>query len=76
MKVAEVLSREFCVKKGVRQGCVISPHLFNIIAEVVMREVMDGWEGGVQIGGRKITNLRYADDIVFLAGSESEVQVI
>jgi len=39
-------------------------------------ERSDGWEGGVQVGGRKITNLRYADDIVFLAGSESELQVI
>ena len=39
-----------------------------------MREVIEGWEGGVRIGGRKITNLRYADDIVLLAGSESELQ--
>jgi hypothetical protein len=76
VKVAGVLSREFRIKKGVRQGCVISPHLFNIMAEVAMREVMEGWDGGIQIGGRKITNLRYADDIVFLAGSEKELQDI
>jgi len=74
VKVARTLSSGFRVKKGVRQGCVISPHLFNIMAEAVMREVIEGWEGGVRIGGMKITNLRYADDIVLLAGSESELQ--
>src|ERR1043165_9415779 len=76
VKEAGVLSREFRIKKGVRQGCVISPHLFNIMAEVAMREVMQGWDGGIQIGGRKIINLRYADDIVFLAGSEKKLQDI
>src|SRR6218665_3693675 len=70
------LSNEFGVKKRVRQRCVISPYLFNIMAEVVMREVMDGWEGGVHIGGRRLTDLRYADDIVLLAESEEELQKI
>jgi len=76
VRVAGGLSNEFRVKKGVRQGCVISPYLYNIMAEVVMREVMDGWEGGVHIGGRRLTNLRYADDIVLLAESEEELQKI
>jgi len=59
------------VKKGVQQGCVLSPYLFNILAEmVVMRETLDGFQGGLQIGGRMITNLRYADDIILLATSE------
>src|SRR6218665_1511396 len=56
VRVAGRLSNEFRVKKGVRQGCVISPYLFNVMAEVVMSEVpqvMDGWERGVPIGGRK-----------------------
>jgi len=42
----------------VRQGCVLSPYLFNILAEMVMRETLDGFQGGLQIGGRMITNLR------------------
>src|SRR6218665_3634937 len=46
------------------------------MAEVVMREVMDGWAGGAHIGGRRLTNLRYADDIVLLAESEEELQKI
>ena len=73
VKVASRLLSEFRVKKGVRQVCVVSPYLFNlfnIMAEMVMREVLDGWEGGVHIGGRRITSLRYAEDIVLLAGSE------
>ena len=68
VRVAEGLSNEFRVKKGVRQRCVISPCLFNVMAEVVMREVMDGWEGRMHIGGRRLTSLRY--DIVLLAESE------
>jgi len=54
-------------KKGARQGCVLSPHLFNILAEMVMRETLDGFQGGLQIGGRMITHHRYAYDIILLA---------
>ena len=50
------------------------PVLFNILAEVVMRETLDGFQGGLQIGGRMITNLRYADDIILLATSAAELQ--
>ena len=49
--VAGTLSEWFRVKKGVRQGCVLSPYLFNILAEMVMRETLDGFQGGLQIGG-------------------------
>jgi len=75
VKVAGTLSEWFRVKKGVRQGCVLSPYLFNILAEMmVMRETLDGFQGGPQIGGRMTTNLRYADDIILLATSEAELQ--
>ena len=50
VKVAGTLSEWFRVKKGVRQGCVLSPYLFNILAEMVMRETLDGFQGGLQIG--------------------------
>ena len=53
---------------------VLSPYLFNILAEMVMRETLDGFQGGLQIGGRMITNLRYADDIILLATTEAELQ--
>jgi len=42
---------------------MLSPHLFNILLEAVMRETLDGYTGGLRIAGRTVTNLRYADDI-------------
>jgi len=74
VKVAGTLSEWFRVKKGVGQGCVLSPYLFNILAEMVMRETLYGFQGGQQIGGCMITNLRYADDIILLATSQAELQ--
>ena len=74
VKVAGTLSEWFPAKKGVRQGCVLSPYLFDILAEMVMMETLDGFHGGLQIGGRMIANLRYADDIILLATSEAELQ--
>jgi len=57
VKVAGTLSEWFPVKKGVRQGCILFLYLCNILAEMVMRETLDGFQGGLQIGGRMITNL-------------------
>ena len=71
---AGTLSEWFPVKKGVRQGCVLSPYLLNIPDEMVMRDTLDGFQGGLQIGGLMITNLRYAEDIILLATSETELQ--
>jgi len=51
-----------------------SPYLFNILAEMMMRETLDGFQGGLQIGGRVIMNLRYADDRILLATSKAELQ--
>ena len=52
---------EFPILKGVRQGCIISPHLFNLYTEHIMREADIG-EFGVSVGGQRISNMRYADD--------------
>jgi len=46
----------------VRQGCVIYPYMFNILAEMVIRETLDGFQGGLQTGDRMVTHLRYTDD--------------
>jgi len=52
VRAAGSLSRGFRVRRGVRQGCVLSPYLFDILAEMVMREALDGFEGGLHLGGR------------------------
>lgn len=69
-----LVSTLFRVGRGVRQGCNLSPCLFNILAEQVMRKALWGFTGGFRIGGRTISNLRYADDIVLLTTSPAELQ--
>ena len=66
-------TEKFQVLKGVRQGCILSPLLYNIYAERVLRDVLEECRGGVRIAGRTITNLRYADDTTLLAQSEEEL---
>ena len=53
----------FQIGKGVRQGCILSPYLFNLHAEYIMRNAeLDKAQAGIKIAGRNINNLRYADD--------------
>ena len=58
----------FQIGKGVRQGCILSPCLFNLYAEYIMRNVgLDETLAGINIAGRNINNLRYADDTTLMA---------
>ena len=57
----------FRITVGVQQGCLLSPTLFNIFLERIMTDALEDNEGTVSIGGRAITNLRFADDIDGLA---------
>ena len=63
----------FQIGKGVCQGCILSPCLFNIYAEYIMRNAeLEEAQAGIKIAGRNINNLRYADDTTLMAESEEE----
>ena len=65
----------FQVGKGVCQGCILSPCLFNFYAEYIMRNAgLEEAQGGIKIAGRNINNLRYADDTTLMAESLEELK--
>ena len=65
----------FQIGKGVRQGCILSPCLFNLYAEYIMRNFgLEETQAGIRIAGRNINNLRYADDTTLMAESEEELK--
>ena len=65
----------FQIGKGVRQGCILSPCLFNFYAEYIMRNAaLEEAEAGIKISGRNINNVRYADDTTSMAESEEELK--
>ena len=67
----------FQIGKGVHQGCILSPCLFNMYAEYIMRNArLDESQAGIKIARRNNNNLRYADDTTLMAESEEELKVL
>ena len=65
----------FQIGKGVHQGCILSPCLFNLYAEYIMRNAgLEDAQPGIKTAGRNINNLRYADDTTLMAESEEELK--
>ena len=65
----------FQIGKGVRQGCILSPCLFNLYAEYIMQNArLDEAKAGIKTAGRNISNLRFADDTTLMAESKEEVK--
>ena len=69
------MTDSFQIGKGVCQGCILSPYLFNFYAEYIMRNAgLDEAQVGIKIARRNINNLRYADDTTLIAESEEELK--
>ena len=66
-------SEAFQAQQGVHQKCILSPQVFNIYGEYIIREALEHWTGGISIGGRRISNLRYADDTTLIASDDEEM---
>ena len=64
----------FQIRKGVCQGCILSPCLFNLYADYIMGNAkLDEAQAGIKIGGRNFSNLRYAEDISVMTESKEEL---
>lgn len=68
------LSNNVQIRKGVRQGCVLSPLLFNLYSEAVFREALEEKEIGIKVNGMWINNIRYADDTVLITDNMQDLQ--
>ena len=65
----------FQIGKGVRQGCILSPCLFNLNAEYIMRSTgLEEAQAGIKVAGRIINNFRYADDVTLMAEREEKLK--
>ena len=74
VRVDNETSQEFTVSRGVRQGCILSPILFNTYSEILFRQAFSETEEGIKINGETINNLRYADNTVLIADSAEGLQ--
>lgn len=74
VRVEKDHTEEVDICRGVRQGCILSPLLFNVYSEAIMTEALENLDVGVKMNGRLINNLSYADDTVLVASTQEDLQ--
>uniref|UniRef100_A0A8D8Y176 Craniofacial development protein 2 n=3 Tax=Cacopsylla melanoneura TaxID=428564 RepID=A0A8D8Y176_9HEMI len=74
LKIEDENTDEVEILRGVRQGCILSPSLFNLYSEHIFREALDNLEEGISINGLRLNNLRYADDTIIFADTIEGLQ--
>jgi hypothetical protein len=76
IRINNTLSNGFKIRRGVRQGCILSLLIFNLYSEEIMSKASEEVEEGIVINGKIINNLRYADDTVLIASNIENLQKI
>ena len=77
VRTGHVTTDWFQIGKGVRQGCIFSPYLFNLYAEYIKRNAgLEEAQAGIKIARRNMNNLRYADDTTLMTESEEELKIL
>lgn len=76
VRVEDRTYEEIEIRSGIRQGCILSPILFNLYSKSIMNKALDDQSKGIKINGITINNLRYADDTVLLAETLEDLQAI
>ena len=74
VKIEDKLTNSVPIRRGVRQGCILSPTFFNMYLEKIFQNALEDIQEGIKVNERFVNNIRYADDTVIIANSQEGLQ--